>query len=88
MYSLYHITENIKGIKPTLNSKFSFNTKDNTKEKQFLSQSIGDGHEVIKPEFMYSKNVLSQAMSMRNENKISIHLKINTSNSKIPIEKL
>lgn len=89
MYSLYQITENIKGIKPTLNNKFSFNTKDNAKEKQFLSQSIGEGHDVIKPEFMYSKNMLSsQAMSMKNENKMSINLKINTSNSKIPMEKL
>lgn len=85
MYSIHPINENSRGIKTTLNMKYSSNTKDNKKERQYLSQSIGEAHDMIKPEFMYNKNMLSsQAISIRNENNMNRSKKLIFSDSKIP----
>ena len=85
MYSLHPINENSRGIKTTLNIKYGSSTKDNTKEKQYLSQSIGEAYDMIKPQFMYSKNMLSsQAISIRNENNINRSKKFIFSDNKIP----
>lgn len=87
MYSLHPINENSRGIKTTLNIKYSSNTKDIIKQKQYLSQSIGDTKEMIRPEFMYNKNMLSsQAISIRNENNLNRSKKLIFSDSKIPSE--
>lgn len=85
MYSLHPINENSRGIKTTLNIKYGSSTKDNAREKQYLSQSIGETHDMIKPEFMYNKNMLSsQAFSIRNENNMNRTKKFIFSDSKIP----